>query len=547
MPEGFIKAQPNDNSYVFNNDPNFHSLNLTNFFNKVVTVNSFEECYYYVELGFGQNVFGIYDLIKLIIFLTLFFSILFFIKKNYLKLKQSLLSFRKYKNSDLLKNLIFLLFLMLEVWIVYRYVLFKSLMLKPFIDEYVSLVSNYNFFTKLDFNAGGFLGGSYSKYLTSGPLSAVGSVLGWALTEDFYLIRVFNYFWIVFLNVILLLLLFKPSHLSFRFSLIFSVGMFLLIPWWQGVLYSLGEITSMIVFTNAIFLFSKYRKFSLGMFGLSIFWGKLLTALPFLGFYLTILLKEKSVKKVSKDILFFTAPLFPWFFLINFKYSSGNLINFFIDTLNFILFDNSASGLTSGSPISYENIKTILLSSEFQYWNIFEKGRLALIPILCVVLMLRNRSLIDEKFGYITIPTILSLAVHYLWFWVLSPLKWMRYSQHFMTIVIITLFYLIIFELLKTKIDYFLTCLTIGLLFDNDESNFLILFFILLTTLLLKEKKVWLPIMKFSLALVMIFDFSLTASKFNEDFSNSFQIENCKELLISEECRNDYLQYSIDE
>ena len=126
MPEGFIKAQPNDNSYVFNNDPNFPSLNLTNFFNKVVTVNSFEECYYYVELGFGQNVFGIYDLIKLIIFVTLFFSILFFIKKNYLKLKQSLLSFRKYKNSDLLKNLIFLLFLMLEVWIVYRYVLFKS-------------------------------------------------------------------------------------------------------------------------------------------------------------------------------------------------------------------------------------------------------------------------------------------------------------------------------------------------------------------------------------------------------------------------------------
>lgn len=46
-----------------------------------------------------------------------------------------------------------------------------------FIDEYVSLTSNIKFFKNLDYTAGEFLGGSYSIYLTSGPLSAIGSVI----------------------------------------------------------------------------------------------------------------------------------------------------------------------------------------------------------------------------------------------------------------------------------------------------------------------------------------------------------------------------------
>ena len=48
--------------------------------------------------------------------------------------------------------------------------------------------------------------------------------------------------------------------------------MFLLIPWWQGLLYGLGEIASMIIFTNAIYLFSNFRRLSLALFGISIFW-----------------------------------------------------------------------------------------------------------------------------------------------------------------------------------------------------------------------------------------------------------------------------------
>ena len=53
----------------------------------------------------------------------------------------------------------------------------KAISLKPFVDEYVSISSNYHFFRELNFSAGGFLGDTFSVYLTSGPISAIGSVL----------------------------------------------------------------------------------------------------------------------------------------------------------------------------------------------------------------------------------------------------------------------------------------------------------------------------------------------------------------------------------
>ena len=66
IPDNFIKAEPKDSSYVFTNDPNFNPLNLYDFFGRGATVNSFEECFYYVELGFEQNKFTIFDLLQTI-------------------------------------------------------------------------------------------------------------------------------------------------------------------------------------------------------------------------------------------------------------------------------------------------------------------------------------------------------------------------------------------------------------------------------------------------------------------------------------------------
>ena len=62
-PTGFIQANPTDSNFIFENDPSFQALNLYDFFGRSATVNSFTECYYYVELGFEPVKTTIFDIV----------------------------------------------------------------------------------------------------------------------------------------------------------------------------------------------------------------------------------------------------------------------------------------------------------------------------------------------------------------------------------------------------------------------------------------------------------------------------------------------------
>jgi len=543
IPKDFVKIKPTGNSYIFNNDPNFLPINLNNFKGAIATVNSFQECFYYVELGFGVNVFNIFDLVKYVFIAALICVILFILnlkKTNLLSFFQQL-DYLSYKKS--INFILFLILLAVEIFVVLKYSINKSASLRPFIDEYVSLTSSYYFFTDLDFTAGGFLGGAHSKYLTSGPVSSVGAVFGWIFTQNFIATRISNYFWIVIINLVLLLIISKHKKINYKYSLLFTLSMFFLVPWWQGMLYGLGEFASTIIFCNAIFLFSKSRNLSLSLFGISIALGKLLTLIPFAGFYFLIILNEKSLKSVLKDASFFLLPLIPWFLLINLRYAQGNLLDFFQDTLNFILKDSEASGLSIFSKFSLQNIKASILGSEYQYWNQYEKLRLSIVPLITIILIFRNRTSLNRSFGPISLPLISSIVLHILWFWLLSPLKWMRYSQHYMIVVVVTLFYMVLFNVYTKKLDFLVGCLTIGLLFDNSESNFILLFLLLIISVFLYKGQRWTDISKIILVSIIIYDLSSAISLNESNTIPKMTIESCNKELISDECRNDYLEY----
>jgi hypothetical protein len=320
--------------------------------------------------------------------------------------------------------------------------------------------------------------------------------------------------------------------------------MFFLVPWWQGMLYSLGEFASTIIFCNAIFLFTRSRNFSLSLFGISIVLGKLLTLIPFAGFYLIIFFKEKSLKNVLNDISFFFLPLIPWFLLINLRYAQGNLQDFFQDTLNFILKDSEASGLSIFSQFSLQNIKASILGSEYQYWNQYEKLRLSIVPLITIILIFRNRESLNKSFGPIALPLISSIMLHIIWFWLFSPLKWIRYSQHYMIVVVITLFYLLLFNIYTKKFDFLVGCLAIGLLFDNSESNFILLFALLIISVFLYKGQHWRNISKIILVSIIIFDLFSAISLYESNTLPKMTIDSCIEELISDDCRNDYLEYS---
>ena len=64
IPESFEKFSPQNSNHIFQNDPSFPAINLYDFFGRSATVNSFVECYYYVELGFEPNKITIFSPLK---------------------------------------------------------------------------------------------------------------------------------------------------------------------------------------------------------------------------------------------------------------------------------------------------------------------------------------------------------------------------------------------------------------------------------------------------------------------------------------------------
>ena len=289
-------------------------------------------------------------------------------------------------SKKLISYINYLIFLLFTNYVIFNFVKIKSLKLENFIDEYISLSSNFNFYKNFNFNAGDFIGGSYSIYLTSGPLSAVGGVFGWSIFESFSLSRISNFYWVLLLQVIFSYFISKIYNLDFQVLTIFNIVIILLIPWWQGALYSLGEIASMVIFTNSIFLFEKFRKQSIFLMSMAIFFGKLLTLLPFIGFYLYVLFRERKLKSAVLDGLIFSIPIILWIILVSFNYEKGNLIYYLSSQLDLIL-NHQSSGVNLENSNSF--IEKIQMS-EYSSWNIFDKLRILIAPILLIFYIVKN-------------------------------------------------------------------------------------------------------------------------------------------------------------
>lgn len=538
-PLGFNYQPPNIENFVFDADPSFVPINLQNIFGSIVTVNSYNECFYYGELGWSVSNLTIFD-IAIYAFAFLLFTILIFLtykKQSLFKdIYQQTKSLIKKKISIKLFTLIYILF---QIRIVYEYVKNKAVGLSPFVDEYVSISSNYHFLKELNYSAGGFLGDTFSVYLTSGPVSAIGSVFGWFLYENIYISRIFNYFWAVVLLFLFFIFVKDRFQLKQNYYLLFIFQLILLVPWWQGVLYSLGEIPSMILIVMAMLTFQKNRKLSLILFGLSIFLGKFLNILIFLVFYICIFLNERSVKTLVKDTGIFIVHLFPWFVLINITYQKGNIFDYFYD-LYFLVTDHSASGLQIGSIFNYSEISLSILSSEYASWNIYEKIRIGIIPLIALYLIIKNKKSIDLIFGKLSLAIFFSITFIYLWFWILNPVKWIRYSQHFTLMSILFILTFVVFEVYPSKLDYFISLTAIAFHLDNTKKYFIYYLMIYIFLYIFLTKKTFKPVFIIFMSLLITFDISMSVLKKEFQPIPKINIKECEEKLNSDLCRESY-------
>tara|TARA_Y100000741_G_scaffold319335_1_gene267228 strand:- start:1008 stop:2660 length:1653 start_codon:yes stop_codon:yes gene_type:complete len=529
IPINYSKKDLSSDNIIFQNDPNFNPINLYDFWGNLVTVNSFEECQHYVEGGWYIDKLTIIDIFQ-IVFLLLIISFLVY--------KFIALGYDKIFISKLDNRVLVPLFLT-QNFFLYNYVKSKTLIIPQFIDEYISLASNVNFFKNLDFNAGDFIGGSYSVYLTSGPISAIGGVLGWNLTSNLMVARISNYYWIVLLQLMFSFLIIQLFNSDYKFLMFFNFLVMTLVPWWQGSLYMLGEIASTILFTNSIYLINKKRSFSMLMFSLSIFYGKLIILLPFLVFYITWIITKKDYKKIYKDVLFFSLPLLFWLGLINFNYSSGNLLQYFKD-LYYLAVVHESLGLQSVSLMNLFNLNNLLATGEVQFWNNFDVIRVLVVPIVFIILIMKNREAIDKQFGKITIPISLSMFSIYLWFWLLSPTKWMRYSQHFSVVLIISLVYFINFNLFKSKLNLFIATVSLGIFIENVKMLIIIFTFSCVLIIFLQTRYNRFALSKFLLVSFLFIDI-LIPYFMKDNYGNlDYILEDCSKNIVSEDCFDSY-------
>ena len=200
------------------------------------------------------------------------------------------------KHKFVLPSVLILLF-------IFEYLVSQTL--KSFGDEYISLASNHGFFTQLNFDAGFDNGGSYGVELTSGPISALGGVVGWILTKNLLIARFFNFLWVFSLQIVLIYIVKKYYEINLKNYLLLSSLLFVIIPWQFGTLYMLGEVPSTIIFFYSILLFPKNRKFSIILFSISIIYGKLILAIMFLVFYISYVLINHNLEYPRRYILFF--------------------------------------------------------------------------------------------------------------------------------------------------------------------------------------------------------------------------------------------------
>lgn len=550
QPTGFVPVQPSDSNYIFEKDINFQPLNLYDFFGRGATVNSYSECFYYSELGFEPNKITIFDYVFDYVFdygFILFFFLSFYLNRKF-DLINKISSFysnvvAKYINkiSSFYSNVIakyiykifFTILLIIQNFFLFHYVQAKASKIPRFIDEYISLASNFNFFTTLDFNAGDFIGGSYSVLLTSGPISAVGGVIGWSVTNNLIAARLSNFYWLLFLQAALLAVISKSKNKDLFFLAIGSNLFIVLVPWWQGSLYMIGEFASVIVFTNALFLFSKSRYISILLFSIAIFWGKLLTLLPFAIFYILSFINKPDFKNIYKDAIAFLTPLALWLLLVD-KFSLEDSFFTYLYSLLDLVLGHQSSGIESPSFVDSFS------SSEVQNWNNYDLARILFAPVVALYLIFSTREKFSLSFGNLALPISGSILSIYLWFWILSPTKWMRYSQHFTIVVLLVIFYLIGFNLLTSKVQYF-ACLNLIALFIENNKNFILLYLLVSIFLIFLQNKLnYKKISKAFLAFMIVLDISLVYFE-NTSFVD-FQISNidCQINLISEDCLNFY-------
>lgn len=264
------------------------------------------------------------------------------------------------------------------------------------------------------------------------------------------------------------------------------------------------------------------------MMGFSIFFGKFIFVIGFIGFYISVLILEKISPKIIKDSLYFSIPLFIWLMLVGLFYDSSILVYMSDFYLSYFEQKDKFGSLN----FSYRNIIDNFNSSEVSTWNISVLMRVLLSPLILSFVLFKKNTLdrtlnLNLFFSYFSI---------YLYFWLLNPNKSVIYSQDFTYITIVvaliflTFYYSALDKLSKIALIFLVS------FFMSSNLLFALFLFTISSFFFKKFNK------EFASYIVMVFLIisqfnSLLESRKNENYE--FQISACVSNFNSDICNSD--------
>ena len=424
-------------------------------------------------------------------------------------------------------------FLYLNLIFIYLLVSKYANFLEPFEDEITSLISGVSFLQNLNFNGSPLIEGNYSPYLTSGPIASIGSGFGWILTKNFVFARIFNFYFLVLLIYFLLKLseIFKNNSRFFNLNLILIS--LTLLPWWFGSLYSLGEMFSSALFVVSILIINSHKNLAFFIMGFSIIFGKLIQILLVVPFIFIYLLSTKKLSFIN--IFNLLLPFLIYISLIFFKTENFNFVDYFTSYLS-IIYNHQSSGLKINGFFNLQNILNQLNSSEFIQWSLITKVRVFITPLIFIFILYSERKKIDKLLNS-SYAIIFSILTPYLWFLFLSQTKWIRYSQHFLFLIIFFSLIILFSEIELSSISVLVLLFNISLFLSSE----LVLILFLCTLFKRKDsglfKKLILIVLVLNTLNLLIESQNLTEYDLN--------LESCKNSLTSMKCVEDYLPYNF--
>ena len=411
------------------------------------------------------------------------------------------------------------------------FVIYFANKLPSFLDEFVSLSSHYFFITEFDLRSP--IGGeenlpitSFSPGLTSVFNSSIGGAISWLFIKDFHTSRIFNFIFTIFQLNLLNLFAFKKKLINEFFVILSNLSIFL-IPWWFGSLYGLGEVSACLIFFYGILFYESNKKISLLLISFSIVFGKFILLLSFLVLFFLNLRKD-GLKVFLYSLV---VPIF-WQTIIFFKLGNEGYINYLISYKSFLFSQGVGNTILN---TNFMNFIQFIIKSEISEWTAATLLRAVIVPfVLFLILfkMRKNRNFLIQNFQLI-------ILINYVYFFLFSQYKWIRYAQPLLIFTIYLILYIVTVDQ-RTSFNIKILTFILFLLFLSSEL-LIILGLLSLSLTRLKNLKI-----NFNLSLILIFLLSLNilnllyeslSIPIYQTFYNTCSIEN-----FTLNCALDYME-----